>query len=310
MDDQVEDPGEAQAYAGIWPMLYSLFREDGGLSEAAVARQIEAAVATGAAGVSILGLAAETNKLSTAERSMILGWTAKHAGAPCPFAVTIAEANVQDQIDFARSARDQGAAWVILQPPPAALTGVDQTTLAGFFRSVAEAVELPVAIQNAPGLMAASLAPETLRTLHEACPNLRILKAEGPAVYIDQLNRATAGAFHLLNGLNGMDAIESYRAGCVGLIPSPDTMDAHVAIHRDFVGGDEPAAQERFRRLLPLVSFLMAGIPHLLCYGKRLSAQRLGLGEVHDRQPALAPTAFGLEALARLAAAAGLGRLD
>ena len=107
-----------------------------------------------------------------------------------------------------------------------------------------------------------------------------------------------------------MDAIESYRAGCVGLIPSPDTMDAHVAIHRAFVGGDEPAAQERFRRLLPLVSFLMAGIPHLLCYGKRLSAQRLGLGAVHDRQPALAPSAFGLATLARLAEAAGLGRLD
>ena len=33
--------------------------------------------------------------------------------------------------------------------------------------------------------------------------------------------------------------------------------------------------------------------------GKRLTAERLGLGPVHDRAPAQAPSAFGLECLAR-----------
>lgn len=310
MNAQAEGRMEAQAYAGVWPMLYSFFHDDGSLSEAAVARQIEAAVGAGAAGVAILGLAGETNKLSTEERLRVLDWTAQHAGTRCPFAVTVAEASVGDQIAFAAAARDRGADWVILQPPPAALTGVDEATLAAFFETVAREIDLPVAIQNAPGLISASLSPEALLDLGAACPNLRVLKAEGPAVYIDQLKRATEGRFLLLNGLNGLDALNSYRAGCIGLIPSPDTMDAHVEIHRAFTSGEEAGAEARFRDLLPLISFLMAGIPHLLCYGKRLTARRLGLGPVHDRQPALAPTDFGLETLQRLAAAAGLGRLD
>ena len=40
--------------------------------------------------------------------------------------------------------------------------------------------------------------------------------------------------------------------------------------------------------------FMMESIDHLLCYGKRLAARRLGLAEVHDRTPAQAPMPFGL----------------
>jgi hypothetical protein len=49
--------------------------------------------------------------------------------------------------------------------------------------------------------------------------------------------------------------------------------------------------------------FLMQSVDQFLCYGKRLTAERLGLGHVHDRAPAQAPTAFGLECLARHAQA-------
>ena len=43
----------------------------------------------------------------------------------------------------------------------------------------------------------------------------------------------------------------------------------------------------------------MLSIDHLLCYGKRLAARRLGLAEVHDRVPAQQPTPFGLGLLER-----------
>ena len=46
----------------------------------------------------------------------------------------------------------------------------------------------------------------------------------------------------------------------------------------------------------------MQSVDQFLCYGKRLTARRIGLAEVHDRAPAQAPTRFGLECLARHAA--------
>ncbi len=45
----------------------------------------------------------------------------------------------------------------------------------------------------------------------------------------------------------------------------------------------------------------MDSIDHLLCYGKRLAARRLGLGEVNDRAPGARPEPYGLEVLRRLA---------
>ena len=47
----------------------------------------------------------------------------------------------------------------------------------------------------------------------------------------------------------------------------------------------------------------MQSIENFLCYGKRLTARRLGLGEVHDRPPALPPTPFGLASAERYARA-------
>jgi hypothetical protein len=49
----------------------------------------------------------------------------------------------------------------------------------------------------------------------------------------------------------------------------------------------------------------MQSVENFLCYGKRVAARRLGLGEVHDRPPAQPPTAFGLASAERYAA--GLG---
>ena len=49
----------------------------------------------------------------------------------------------------------------------------------------------------------------------------------------------------------------------------------------------------------------MQSIETFLCYGKRVTARRLGLPEVHDRPPALPPTPFGLESATRYAAALG-----
>jgi 2-keto-3-deoxy-L-arabinonate dehydratase len=43
----------------------------------------------------------------------------------------------------------------------------------------------------------------------------------------------------------------------------------------------------------------------MLCYGKRLFARQIGVAEVFDRAPALAPTDFGLAETERFAAEIG-----
>ncbi|WP_204265550.1 hypothetical protein, partial [Enterobacter hormaechei] len=54
------------------------------------------------------------------------------------------------------------------------------------------------------------------------------------------------------------------------------------------------------KELLPLIVFMIRSIPALLCYGKRFMAQRIGTRDVFERQPAQAPTEFGLSEMRRL----------
>ena len=96
-------------------------------------------------------------------------------------------------------------------------------------------------------------------------------------------------------------AVGNLRAGCAGLIPAPDAVDRLVPLYEAFRRGDEASAERIYAEVLPCITFVMQSIATLLCYGKRIVAWRLGVDTVYDRQPALAPTPFGLECAKRYA---------
>src|SRR5947209_6893634 len=135
-------------FSGVYPMAYALFGTDGKLSRSAMRKQIKAMLAHDVHGVAILGMATEVNKLSTAERLMLMEWAAEDIAGKAPLSVTVAEASVDGQVEFVRAAKGVGASWVILQPPR--VLNVPEIELIRFFGAVAERAEVPVGIQNAP----------------------------------------------------------------------------------------------------------------------------------------------------------------
>jgi 4-hydroxy-tetrahydrodipicolinate synthase len=112
----------------------------------------------------------------------------------------------------------------------------------------------------------------------------------------------------VFQGRGGMEFIDVMRAGCVGMIPSVESCHVQARIFELMQTGrveDEDEAEPLYAQLAPLIVFLMQSVDQFLCYGKRLTAARLGIKEVHDREPAQAPTAFGLACLERHAAVLG-----
>ena len=290
---------------GIHPILYAFFDRDGAPLRDPLIAQVEAAIRHGAHGVAVLGLATETNKLETGERRRIMEWTGEAIRGRLPFAVTIAEPSVHGQAAFARAAKEAGADWVILQPPGATQS---EAELVRFFGAVAEATDLPVAIQNAAQFLGAGLGNAALASLNRQHPNVCLLKGEAPAHVIERLVAETAGAYRVFNGRGGMELPECIRAGCVGMIPAPECFDVQVEIYSLLRKGDPAAvaqAEHRYREILPLIVFMMSSIDTFVCYGKRIVARRLGIGEVFDRAPCQRPTAFGLQTAERLSQALG-----
>lgn len=291
---------------GIHPMLYAFFNAGGKLDRDATRRQVRAYIRNGAHGVAVLGLGTEVNKLSDAERRQLVEWVAEELDGRLPLGVTVNAATVEAQVEFARFAQSHGASWVILQPPPERNVGDD--FLVRFFGAVADRVDLPVAIQNAPEYIGVGLTPEGVNTLARNHPNFRILKGEGPVISIRRFIEQAQGRVAVLNGRGGLELTDNLRAGCAGMIPATDTFDRQVKIFDLFAAGREQEAEAVYRETLPAIVFVMQSLDSLHCYGKRLAALRLGIGEVHDRAPGLTPEKFGLECTRRFAEA--LGPLD
>ena len=290
-------------FHGIYPILYAFFDANGRPQREPIVAQVDAAIRHRAHGVAVLGLATETNKLDTGERRQILEWTAEAVGGRVPLAVTVAEPSVHGQAAFVRAARDAGADWVILQPPP--VSGMSESELLRFFGAVAQSTDLPVAIQNAAQFLGVGLSNAALRTLNRNHPNVCLLKGEAPAHVIERLVADTQGAYRVFNGRGGMELPECLRAGCVGMIPAPECFDVQVRIYEAMRSGDEGEAERLYREILPLIAFLMASIDTFVCYGKRVVARRLAIDVVHDRAPCQSPSEFGIAMTDRLSAALG-----
>jgi 4-hydroxy-tetrahydrodipicolinate synthase len=276
-------------------MLYAFFRADNTLDREAHSRQVSACIAAGAHGVAVGGLASECNKLSTEEKRTLVEWTAEDTVGRVPLSVTVSENTLEGQRRAVAHARDAGAAWAVMQPPP--VRGASAAALVDFFAAVATDAGLPMAIQNAPEYIGVGLNNAGMLELARRAPAISILKAEGPAPYINRLMHDVGDRFAVFNGRNGVELIDNLRAGCAGTIPGVECCDQQAGIYDLWRADDTVAATDAFRRVLPLLAFLMLNIDHLLCYGKRLAARRLGLGEVNDRGPALQPQAADLGTL-------------
>jgi 4-hydroxy-tetrahydrodipicolinate synthase len=295
------------SFRGIYPILYAYFGADGRLDEQAMRRQIRCCLAGGAHGLAVLGLATEVNKLSAEEKRDVVRWSAEEIAGRVPLAVTVAENTAEEAARFVLDAAALGASWCILQPPP--VRGLPEGEYVGWFGRVADLVArrnaIPLGIQNAAAYIGVGLSPGGVAALARNHGNVTLIKAEDSAVEVQRLVEATEGRLAVFNGRAGLELPDCLRAGCAGMIPAPECADVQARVFDLFAQGDVAGAEALYRTILPMIAFAMQGVAVFLCYGKRMTGWRMGLPEVIERPPALAPTPFGLDCARRYAA--GLG---
>lgn len=285
--------------SGVYPMLFAPFDASDRLDRAGLALQIDAMIAHGVHGIAVLGLASEGNKLTSGERRQLVEWTAELIAGRKSFCVTVLEASPQGQIDAVRAAGALGAGWVILQPPP--VRGVGEMALVRFFGQVADKAEVPVAIQVAPEYLGVGMSAAGLATLHRNHANVSLLKVETGAIDVARLRDATDGAFAIFTGRAGIGVVDAIKGGAAGIIPGAESFDFLTRIFDTMTGrlpGGEAPASELYRRVLPLLVFLMDSIDNFLVYGKQVLGRRLPGFPPGPRLPFTPATAFG-ESLAR-----------
>lgn len=286
-------------FSGVYPILYAFYDKNGRLDDGLMRLQVDKCIAAGAHGIAVLGLVTEVHKLDVNERRHLVEVVGRAINGRVPYAVTVGEQSIRGQIEFAQMAQANGASWVILQPP--GIKGFAEAEYVRFLGAVADKIEIPVAVQNNPVNMDVSLSTASLLRLRDEHPNITLLKGEGPAVNVAEVVKAAAGRYAVFAGHGGKEYISNFLSGCVGLIPAPDCLDHQLRLQQLLVDGRLEEAEALHAQLLPLILFMTQSVPHLLCYGKRLFAERIGIPEVHARAPELQPSEFGLAEMRRMA---------
>jgi 4-hydroxy-tetrahydrodipicolinate synthase len=259
-----EAPGPR--FGGIRPVLHMPFRSDAARSiawpelEGLAATMLEA----GVDGLVVLGLASEAWTLTERERDEAVERVAAVVAGRVPLVVGIDGATAV-AVDRALRAARLGAAGLMVLPPARA-TSAEQLTR--HFATLAEAVGLPILVQDSPQVTGVSLDLPTIEALGACHPLVGALKVEIPGAGA-KVSAARASGMEIVAGWGGLAYLEQVARGASGCMPGCDLGPALLAIDRAVRDGDEAGASALYRAILPLLAFETPSLDLLLLSAKR-----------------------------------------
>lgn len=240
---------------GVFNITPTPFHEDGRIDADSVRRLTDFTRAAGVNGMTILGVLGEADKLTERERDEVMALTIEAAGPDFPICVGTTHAGTDGCIALSRRAQDMGAAAVMVAAPKLARTS--DSALMRHYLAVAEAIDIPVVVQDFPPAVGGiTMSVELIAGLGAATPRLAYLKLEDePSPMKVSQVRAANPDITIFGGLGGMMFLEELRHGAAGTMTGFAFPEILVAIHRAWMSGDRDAAATIFYRYCPLIRF-------------------------------------------------------
>ncbi|MDI3316547.1 MAG: 4-hydroxy-tetrahydrodipicolinate synthase [Bacillota bacterium] len=251
----------------------------------------------GADGFLIGGSTAESPTLSDEELERLVAAVREAIGGRAPVYVGTGTYDTRASIRRSRKAEGWGADGILLVTPY--YNKPPQEGLYRHFRSVAEAVSLPVMLYNVPGRTAVNLAPETVVRLVRDVPNIVALKqASGNFDETSEIVRRTEGRLAVYSGDDSL-TLPMLAVGGVGVISvSGHLVPGRLAAMIDaFRRGDVEEARRIHLELLPLHRALFVTTNPIPV---KWALERTGF-PVGECRPPLAPLSEGGQAVVEAA---------
>lgn len=244
--------------AGVVPVVPTIFHDDETVDLDGTARVVDYLIDARADGLCLLANYSEQFSLTDAERDEIARTLLDRVAGRLPVIVTTSHFSARVAAARSRAAQDMGAAMVMLMPPffGAALT-VPGAAVIEYFRQVADAIQIPIMVQDAP-MSATPLPAGLLIDLVRQVPQVRYVKIEVPQAadklhtLIAALGASLPGPF---DGEESVTLIPDLDAGATGTMPSSMVPAELGQIVRRYLAGDRDGAAGAWEELLPLIHF-------------------------------------------------------
>jgi 2-keto-3-deoxy-L-arabinonate dehydratase len=243
---------------GVVPVVPTVFHDDETVDLDGTARVADYLLDAGVDGLCLLANYSEQFALADAERDAIARRLLEHVAGRVPVIVTTSHYSARITAARSRAAQDLGAAMVMVMPPffGATLT-VPGAAVIEYFRQLAEAIDIPVMVQDAP-LSPTPLPASLLIDLVRQVPQVQYVKIEVPQAadklhaLVSALGPSLPGPF---DGEESITLIPDLDAGATGTMPSSSVPAELGAIVRSYRSGDRDSAVRGWENLLPLIHF-------------------------------------------------------
>jgi dihydrodipicolinate synthase/N-acetylneuraminate lyase len=261
--------------AGVLPIVHTTFLDTDELDAVALRREIDWGFAQGADGLGT-GLVSELLRLTSAERQQLTERVVELTAGRGPVFAGVGAESTQQALAYARAAERAGCDAVMAVPPMT--TRLGETALLDYFCALADAVALPLIVQDASGYVGQPIPLSVYLQLLERYGEEKILfKPEASPIgpNLSALRDATSGRARIFEGSGGIHLVDSYRRGIAGTMPGMDLLDGVVALWKALERGDEAASYRLYFPICAIVALqLQAGLDGFLAIEKYLLVKR------------------------------------
>jgi dihydrodipicolinate synthase/N-acetylneuraminate lyase len=264
-----------QLIQGVLPIAHTPFLDDDSIDFASLKRQVEWAFEVGANGLGT-GMVSELLRLTFEERVALTEKLAEYTAGRGPFFAGVGAESTKQAIEYAQRAERAGAAAVMAIPPIS--TRLPVSAVRDYFLALADAISLPVIVQDASGYVGQPIPiPVCVELLQRYGRDKILFKPEASPIgpNLSALRDATGGEAHIFEGSGGVCLVDSYRRGITGTMPGMEFLPGIIGLWRALVRGDDDAAYRLYFPICALVSLqLQAGLDGFLAVEKYVLHQR------------------------------------
>jgi 2-keto-3-deoxy-L-arabinonate dehydratase len=248
----------ARPYRGVFPVAPTIFDDRGELDLDGQRRCIDFMIDAGSQGICILANFSEQFALTDDERERVMRAVLDHVAGRVPVIVTTTHFASRVCAERSRRAQALGAAMVMVMPPyHGATIRVAEPALFEFFRTVADAIDIPIMIQDAP-VSGTPLAVSFLARLARELANIAYFKIEVPQTAAKLRGLIALGGDAVEGPWDGEEAITlmaDLDAGATGAMTGGGYPDGIRRIVDPFFAGRRDEAMAAYNRWLPLINY-------------------------------------------------------
>jgi len=241
-------------YTGVVPILATPFNDDESLDLESLTRLIQFNAQAGVAGVTVLGLLGESNRLTDEDRERLITTSVK-AAKGLPVIVGTSHTGTEATIALSKHAIELGATAVMITPSQQPVPG--DKAVHDYFQRIAAKLGAPIVLQDHPAISQVHMPVDLILRLVKEVPLIACIKAEAvPSPQkIGALKKGMERKVSVLTGLGALYGLFDLERGSDGFNTGFAFPEVLLVMVKQFAAGDLNGARRTFTKYLPLIVF-------------------------------------------------------